>query len=343
MNIASDFFLSNQENPDKEEEDLRIFNSINHLKSNSKFQIEKYEKFKPKPKIEIGKIDSTILSAENKVKLLLSSFLHDLKTEQKNEEYTIINIKSQLNRKKTKVPKKNSVNKKNLSNIINAETPACKFKKINTINGNKYYKNENKNNFVQSPRPFNKKKYPQNSKSLFFNSYHTLKDNSSKLKKNYKKKFGSGIHNILLSNNIENFEEINKNYNIDIYSHNKVNTLMSDIYKDYDKYKTNSAKLKKYKKIKTKIKNRFKNSIKPVINNSFYSEFDLNSIIDEKLLKLTGDIHEGIEINDMLEESKGKFSSNNINNSNINFCSNFSDKEKSDIGSSKKLYNFFLI
>ena len=83
MNIPSDLFLVNQEDPEKEEEDYIILNKIYGKKPNSIFQKEKYEKFKPKQKIEIEKIDSTMLTAENKVKSLLSSFLHDLKAEQK--------------------------------------------------------------------------------------------------------------------------------------------------------------------------------------------------------------------------------------------------------------------
>ena len=133
MNIASDFFITNRENPEKEEEDLRILNNISHRKKpNPNFQIKKYEKFKPKPKKEVGKIDTTIIKADNNVKLLLSSFLVDIKTENKKEKYTN-NINVQLIRKKIKILKKKSpiINKKNYSNMMNIETPFLKIKKVN--------------------------------------------------------------------------------------------------------------------------------------------------------------------------------------------------------------------
>ena len=92
MNIKSDYFTINQENPEKEEEDLRILNNITHRKINSKYQVQQYEKFKPKQKNEADKIDSAILTAENTVKSLLSTFLNDIKTQRKKEDCGYNNI-----------------------------------------------------------------------------------------------------------------------------------------------------------------------------------------------------------------------------------------------------------
>ena len=73
------------------------------------------------------------------MKLLLSSFLHDLKTEQIKEE-TNSNINSQFKRKKTKNVKKKFTNKKKSSRMINGEITTHKFKKINTTNGKRIQK-----------------------------------------------------------------------------------------------------------------------------------------------------------------------------------------------------------
>ena len=297
MNITSNYFTVNQENPEKEEEDLRILNKINSRKKiTSKYKIDKYEKFKPKPKIELAKIDSTILTAENNVKILLSTFLHELKAEQKKEEYITNNTKTQLKTKKTKTIKKKATtpNKKNSSNMITNETAVLNIKKINTVSGNNYYKNENKSNLNQSPSPFKKRTNSANSKSLFINSNKTIRDNLSILNNKLQKNFDPDI---LINNNIEKTEGLKTKNTNGI-------TLMNDLEKDY-KCQTNSGKKpQKYKKVKTKFKKSSKKSLKPVISSSLYLKFDLNSIINEKLLKLTEDIRERMAIEEMLKESK---------------------------------------
>ena len=63
MDIASNYFMINQVNSEKEEEDLSILNNIHHKKPNRGFKIKTYEKFKPKPKIVLEKIDSSLLTA----------------------------------------------------------------------------------------------------------------------------------------------------------------------------------------------------------------------------------------------------------------------------------------
>ena len=181
MDRKSDYFMGDQEKQEKEEENLKILNSISHRKRNSKYLIQKFEKFKPKPKNETEKIDSNILTAENKVKTLLSSFLKDFQTENEKKECTNINTK--LKRKKTKV-KSEKIKNKSTTNL-NPKIPVCAENKNNTTIKHQNYKNENKNKnknkTIQSPQLFNKGRNI-NVKSLFF---HHSKDNLPKFKKKY--------------------------------------------------------------------------------------------------------------------------------------------------------------
>ena len=100
-----------------------------------------------------------------------------------------------------------------------------------------------------------------------------------------------------------------------------------------------TKKIKNNKKSKKNIKNSIKNSNKPEINSSLYSEFDLNNIINEKLLKLTGDINKEIVIDEMLKESKVRHSFNDTKNSNIICCSNVGENSKRKAVSLKKNLN----
>ena len=338
MSIKQDFFLVNQENTEKEEEDLRILNNISHRRrSNSKYQIQQYEKFKPKPKNEIEKIDSTILTAENKVKLLLSSFLNDLKAEHKKEEHTIGGINIPLKRKRTKNLKRKESAKKNSSTVLKAKNSVCLLKKINTICGNKYYKKENKKNSIQSQPLCAKRKNSINNKPLFLNP---IQDNLPNEKIKYSKNLELSIDNNLTNSNIEKCVKTKRKRSIDIHFRRNEINLTSDGEKVQNKEQAYSTKkIKKYKINKPKFRNSNKKSIKPVINSSLYLEFDLNNIIDEKLLKLTGDIRKGDEINEILKDPTKKRSYNDIKNPNNICCSNFIDKDKKETVSIKKDFN----
>ena len=340
MNIISDFFMINQGNPEKEE-DLKILSTINHRStSKSKFQIQKYEKFKPNPKKEINKIDYSIITTENQIKILLSSFLKDLKKEHENEEYSNINKNTQLKRKRTKVIKRKETTKKNSSSPLNTETPVSKLKKIKTISGNKYYNEENKNSPIQTLPLVNNEKNPLNQKSLFLNSLHRSKDNLPNLKKKHSKNIDLNNNDNLISKDFEKSGDKNKTKNSDIYFHKNEINLMRDEEKDQNKLQEFvTKKIKNNKKSKKNIKNSIKNSNKPEINSSLYSEFDLNNIINEKLLKLTGDINKEIVIDEMLKESKVRHSFNNTKNSNIICCSNVGENSKRKAVSLKKNLN----
>ena len=244
MNISPDLFLVNQEDPEKEEEDYIILNKIYGKKPNSIFQKEKYEKFKPKQKIEIEKIDSTMLTAENKVKSLLSSFLHDLKAEQKKENSINNNINKQFKKKKVKILKKKAIIQKYSSCITNNETPSLKLKKNNTVSENKSYKSDKKNNCTQSILPFNKRRNSPNAKSIIFNSHHTLKGILSNLKKKYQNNFDADSNNTLMNSNIKKSGKLSKNYSIDNYLTKRIN-LMNSLPGYSDSRRKNKSQKKK--------------------------------------------------------------------------------------------------
>ena len=291
------------------------------------------------------KIDTTILKANNIVKSLLSSFLQDLKTEQKKEKYIYNNIDIQLKEKKAKISKKKSSThyKKKHSNMMNVEVSFLKIKKVNTISCDKYYKKENKN--TRQPPTFKKR---TNTASY----YPSLQDNLPNFKIKYSKNYFSDNNSSLMNKNIEKSGKINKKNSIDIqYNHNELSSV-SDIEKEHNNYKTNSTKKpKKYKKAKRR--NSIKKSIGPKINSSLYSKLDMNTIINEKPLKTIINTHKKMVIEEMIKEpnyqhsltnsNSLKYYHNYFNNSpkhfNMNCYTSPNDKAKSEPVSPKKDLN----
>ena len=334
MNIKSDFLITKQDNLEKEEDDLIILNNISHRKRNSIYQIQKCDKFKPKPKIEIEKIESDFLTAENKVKSLLSSYLNDLKIEHQKEEYnSSINVK--LKRKKTKFFKKKEEIKNDSITDLDPETPIHKLNKINTAYGNDYYK-DNINNSSPSSMSFNKGNNPNplNPKSLFLNHFYNSKDSLPNLKENYSKNLEFG------RNNIEKYGKRSRKKSVDInFRRNDIN-LMNVGEKYKNKFNSNTPKkFKKHIKTKTKNNNSNKSSNKLIMNSPLNPEVDINNIINEKLLKLTENIRKEIVNNETLKKPKARHSYCIAKKSNIIYFSNFSDKSKNGNRSPKKDFN----
>ena len=87
------FLLIEQNKINQDESDF----SDEKGKKNKKFELKKYEKFKPKILSELDNNNLNLDKAENKVKTMLSLFLKDIQKEE-NKNLDILNNKKNVNK-----------------------------------------------------------------------------------------------------------------------------------------------------------------------------------------------------------------------------------------------------
>ena len=320
---------------------------------NTKFKIQKYEKFKPKSIMKENN-NKVLKGAENKVKYLLSIFLKNIESEDYN----------------TGIFKHNNTLKIKDKDKDNVSIKKKRIKKINTATNNKFGRtnsfcissnNENKINIYNTENhKFNfrvispkaslfsnagyKKKVGFNINPINISNTDSQKEGHHIFKKKTKKKYNLGLSNTIIKKNNKNENlKRTKSNNTDINKDNKIYYSMcespkikSNIFPTNTNERVNSNKIKKNLTNKKKLINKTQSQgqIKSYLN------FKNGGIM---LNKNNNDNKEHkkkkkITFKNLINIVNNNININNINNKNNNNDSNYNSiiSERSDCNLNKK-------
>ena len=335
MNNEFPFLLiePNKNNQDDEPDFLE------EKRKSKKFDLKKYEKFKPKISINNHKKDLNLEGAENKVKSLLSIFLKDYQEEEKKNSLVIDNNKyeKKMSQKDIIINKYKKINKKrNSAALLNLNFGHIHLNKRINSNKNVLY-NINNINKQNTATALNINKNHHKKESLNKNMFKKMKnffnnktpDNEgSPLKNNTKNRMsytssnrGSGFLTIKskLNKNKYIYDNINEN-DLSPGLKNKIKQRISFNSNNLDNYLFQS------KKNDNNLRNSLNNNLlmsndlrgnEEVKKRKYSNQSDFNSFEKKYFKKNNNNKYENINVNEK-RESLYRIENKNIKNNVLN-------------------------